>query len=84
MQTGSARAPSLSAADFAALGVQGVAYVRRILEVADAKAGKKGGGEPIVVFAIHAADGERIGGAPSRELAFAAIRQHGLEPVDAH
>ncbi len=84
MQTGPERANGLSPEDFAALGVQGVAYVRRVLERVDAKAGANGGGEPIVVFAIHAADGERIGGAPSRELAFAAIRQHGLEPVDAH
>ncbi|MBL8805769.1 MAG: DUF1150 family protein [Rhodospirillales bacterium] len=83
MQTGPDRTNTLSPEDFAALGAQGVAYVRRVLEHVDAKAGKKGG-EPIVVFAIHAADGERIGGAPSRELAFAAIRQHGLEPVDAH
>ncbi len=80
MQTGPERTNALSPEDFAALGMQGVAYVRRVLERVDAKAG----GEAIVVFAIHSADGERIGGAPSRELAFAAIRQHGLEPVDAH
>ncbi|MBI1243537.1 MAG: DUF1150 family protein [Alphaproteobacteria bacterium] len=83
MQTGRDRTGGLSPEDFAALGVQGIAYVRRVLERVDAKAGAKGG-EPIVVFAIHSADGERIGGAPSRDLAFAAVRQHGLEPVDAH
>lgn len=79
MNIDSSRNPAMTPEAFASLGVQGVAYVRRILEAAEAK-----GGEPIVVFAIHAADGERIGGAHSRDLAFAAIRQHGLEPVDAH
>ena len=79
MNIDSSRTATMTPEAFASLGVQGVAYVRRILETAEAK-----GGEPIVVFAIHAADGERIGGAPSRDLAFAAIRQHGLEPVDAH
>ncbi len=39
---------------------------------------------PASIYAIHAAGGERIGAAPSRDLAFAAIRQHGLEPLDAH
>ncbi|MBL8833220.1 MAG: DUF1150 family protein [Rhodospirillales bacterium] len=70
---------SMTPEAFATLGVEGVAYVRRILEAAERK-----GGEPIVVYAIHAANGERIGGAPSRDLAFAAIRQHGLEPIDAN
>ncbi|MBI3506157.1 MAG: DUF1150 family protein [Proteobacteria bacterium] len=81
METDPSRPRAMSPEAFASLGVQGVAYVRRILEEVKAKAGKSG---PIEVFAIHAADGERIGGAPSRDLAFAAIRQHGLEPVDAH
>jgi hypothetical protein len=86
MEPESSRSRAMTPEAFASLGVQGVAYVRRVLEQAQAKAKAKGGdaGEPIVVFAIHAADGERIGGAPSRDLAFAAIRQHGLEPVDAH
>ncbi len=81
MDAETSRPQALTAEAFASLGVQGVAYVRRVLEKAQEKAGDA---EPITVFAIHAADGERIGGAPSRDLAFAAIRQHGLEPVDAH
>lgn len=36
------------------------------------------------VYAIHGSDGAPLGVAPNRELAFAAIRQHGLEPADAH
>ena len=79
MNIDSSRNAGMTPEAFASLGVQGVAYVRRILEAADAK-----GGEPIVFFAIHAADGERIGGAHSRDVAFAAIRQNGMQPVDAH
>lgn len=66
--------------EFATLGVQGVAYVR-VAPDARAAEGEEG---PAIAFTIHSADGERIGAAPSRDLAFAAIRQHGLEPVDAH
>jgi hypothetical protein len=67
---------ALSPEAFAALGQQGIAYVRRMEE-----AGEQG---PASIYAIHAAGGERICAAPSRDLAFAAIRQHGLEPLDAH
>ena len=84
MNIDSSRNSAMTPEAFASLGVQGVAYVRRILERAAAKSGDAKGGEPIVVFAIHAADGERIGGAHSRDVAFVAIRQHGMEPVDAH
>lgn len=67
---------ALSPEAFAALGQQGIAYVRRTEET-----GEQG---PASIYAIHSAVGERIGAAPSRDLAFAAIRQHGLEPLDAH
>ena len=35
-------------------------------------------------FAIHAADGTPIGWFEDREVAFAAVRQHDLEPVSVH
>jgi hypothetical protein len=35
-------------------------------------------------FSIHAADGTQIGMAPSRDIAFAAVKQHELEPVSLH
>lgn len=35
-------------------------------------------------FAIHAADGTPIGWYEDREVAFAAVRQHNLEPVSVH
>jgi hypothetical protein len=35
-------------------------------------------------FAIHAADGTPIGWHENRDVAFAAVRQHDLEPVSVH
>jgi hypothetical protein len=67
----------MSAEAFAALGVQGVAYVRRLIETLPGESAAR------PIYAIFAADGERIGTAPDRDLAFAAIRQHELEPRDA-
>jgi hypothetical protein len=59
----------MSPQDFALVGMQELAYIK-----------------PTVVngvsgFAIHAADGTQIGMAPSRDIAFAAVKQHELEPV---
>ena len=59
----------MSDQDFALIGMQQLAYIK-----------------PTVVngvssFAIHAADGTQIGMAPSRDIAFAAVKQHELEPV---
>lgn len=62
----------MSARDLALWGVQDVAYIKRV-ETADS-----------VIWAIHAADGNQVGQAPSRELAFAAVRQHDLEPYSVH
>lgn len=57
---------------FAGLGVNHVAYVR-VAEVDGA-----------TVYSIHTADGRQVGLMPSWEVAFAAIRQHDLEPVSVH
>lgn len=77
MNQSTAGSEPMSAEAFAALGVQGVAYVRRLVETLP------GESAPRAIYAIFAADGERIGTAPDRDLAFAAIRQHELEPRDA-
>ena len=37
-----------------------------------------------VVYGIHASDGRLLGVAPDREIAFAAARQHQLEPLSVH
>ncbi len=58
--------------DFAAMGMQQVAYIRPTLV------------NGVTAFAIHAADGTQIGMAPNRDVAFAAVLQNELEPVSLH
>lgn len=62
----------LTVSDFATWGLQDVAYVKRIT-VNDQEG-----------WSIHAADGSHVGYAPNRDLAFAAVRQHELEPYSVH
>lgn len=58
--------------DLAMLGVQDVAFIKAV------PAGGK------TSYAVHAADGTEIAVMESREVAFAAVRQHGLEPLSVH
>lgn len=58
--------------EFALLGMQDIAYVKRVT-VNDQAA-----------FAIHAADGTQIAVLADRDTAFATVRQHDLEPVNVH
>jgi len=67
-QGSSAEVMSLS--DFAAWGMPELAFVKKVV-------GEAG-------WSIHAADGSQMGLAPTRDLAFAAIRQHELAPVSVH
>jgi hypothetical protein len=62
----------ISTKDFALLGMQDVAYIKRIT-VNDGAA-----------FAVHAADGTQVALLPDREVAYATVRQHDLEPVSVH
>jgi hypothetical protein len=62
----------ISPKEFALLGMQDVAYIKRVT-VNDGAA-----------FAIHAADGTEVAVLPDRDIAFATIRQHDLEPVSVH
>lgn len=62
----------LSSQELGALGLEDVAYVKHV--VLDGTAG----------FAVHAADGTQMAVLPSRELAFAVVRQNDLEPVSVH
>ncbi len=62
----------LTAADLAHWGVNVVAYVKKV----DAEGG--------AAYAIYAANGEPIGVAGSRDVAFAGIRQNDLEPASVH
>ena len=58
--------------ELAALGVQDIAYVKPMVV------------EDEAVFAICAADGTQVALMPDREIAFATIRQHELEPLSVH
>ena len=62
----------LSAADWAAFGVQQIAYMRPVVV------------NGVRAMAIHAADGTPIGAAPDARLAAAAIVQHEMEPALVH
>lgn len=62
----------MSLADLATWGMPEIAFIKRVL-VNDEEG-----------WSIHAADGTQMGIAPSRELAFAAVKQHDLEPVSVH
>jgi hypothetical protein len=59
----------LSDQDFALIGMQHLAYIKPTVV------------NGVTGFSIHAADGTQIGMAPSRDIAFAAVKQHELEPV---
>ncbi len=63
---------TMSETELAILGLRDLAYVK-----------------PVVVdgehaYSIHAADGTTIGVSDDRDLAFAAVRQHDLEPLSVH
>lgn len=62
----------LSRQDLALLGVQDVAYVRAVRT-----RGRQ-------VFKVYAADGTEIAVLDDRDVAFATVRQHGLEPLSVH
>lgn len=62
----------ISAADWAAFGVQQIAYIRPVLV------------NGVRAMSIHAADGTPIGAAPDARLAAAAILQHDMEPALLH
>jgi hypothetical protein len=68
--------PHMAAQDFLALGLRDLAYVKPV-PVSDGESTR-------LVFSIHSADGSAVGAAESRELAFAAVRQNGLEPLSLH
>ena len=62
--------------DFLALGIRDMAYIK--------PSAVNDGESTQLVFEIHTADGTSVGVAASRELAFAAVRQNGLEPLSIH
>ncbi len=62
----------MSARDLALFGMQDLAYIKTVM--VDGATG----------YAVHAADGTQIAMLPDRDVAFATVRQHDLEPVSVH
>jgi hypothetical protein len=62
----------ITSRDLAMLGMQDLAFVKSVP------------GEDGIAYAIHAADGTQMALMTDRDVAFAAVRQHGLEPVSVH
>jgi hypothetical protein len=63
---------SWTAADLELWGVNTIAYVKKVET------------ETSVAYAIHGANGEPLGLAGSRDVAFAGLRQNDLEPASVH
>jgi hypothetical protein len=62
----------LSSSDFVALGTPDLAYVKQVT-VSDQ-----------AMWSIHAADGAHLGLATDRDVAFATLKQHDMEPCSVH
>lgn len=85
------RSRALSEREFAELGGRKLVYVRTVLacEVRDELVDDEG--DTVIdvpgdttLYSVHAADGERIALVGDRDLAFAAARQHEMNPVSVH
>jgi hypothetical protein len=62
----------ISTQDLMVLGLNQLAYIRPVVE----------NGQHL--FAVHAADGTRLGLLPTRDIAVSALLEHDLEPVALH
>ena len=67
---------NISPQDLMALGLQGLAYIRPVKI--------QSGGVEETVYVVSTADGEEIAVYDEWDVAFAAVRQNGLEPVSVH
>ena len=81
----------ISVRELAALGGRKLVYIRAVAardvldrfseEFADIDIDIE---EDATLYSVHSADGERIALVGDRELAFAAARQHEMNPVSVH
>ena len=62
----------LSPNELGMLGMADVAYIKPVLV------------EGTEAFAVHAADGTQMAVIADRDIAFAVVRQHELEPLSVH
>jgi hypothetical protein len=67
-----ARIRQMSVRELALFGMQDIAYIKRV--ETDGSTG----------YAVHAADGTQIAVRANRDIAFATVRQHDLEPLSLH
>jgi hypothetical protein len=66
------RPRELSPQDFLLLGINDLAYVKKTRQ------------DEREVYEIHSADGGTITALASQDIAFAAVRQNGMEPLSVH
>lgn len=83
--------PQLSERELAALGGKKLVYVRTVLaaDVVDDLVDDETGAvidipADTTLYSVHAGDGQRIALVGDRALAFAAARQHEMNPVSVH
>jgi hypothetical protein len=62
----------MSARELALFGMQDMAYIKRVIV------------NDVAGYSVHAADGTQIAVLPDRNVAFATVRQHDLEPLSVH
>lgn len=81
----------MSSREFAELGGKKLVYVRTVIarDVIDDLVDEDGTlmvdvPEDATLYSVHASDGERIALVGDRDLAFAAARQHEMNPVSVH
>ncbi len=84
-------AQQMTRREFAELGGRRLVYVRAVIarDVIDDLVDEDGVPEMEIpedatLYSVHAADGERIALVGDRDLAFAAARQHEMNPVSVH
>ena len=90
-QSNDANAVGMSRKEFEELGGRRLVYVRTVCvsEVADDLVDEDSDltmdlPDDAILYSVHAANGERIALVGDRALAFAAARQHEMNPVSVH
>ena len=66
------RIRQISVRELALFGMQDLAYVKTVVV------------DGTLAYAVHAADGTQIALLADRDVAFATVRQHDLEPLSVH
>ena len=66
------RVRQMSARELTLLGMQDIAYVKHAVV------------NDVPGYSVHAADGTQIAAFVDRDVAFATVRQHDLEPLSVH